>query len=307
MSSSFWYSLFGHVLIGLLFLISLPTFQKEQEPLSSAPVFIDLKTMEITDKTNLPPKVVKKEQTKKPAVKENKEPAKIETKIKKTDPVPEKVEPVQKVEPIKDAVKTVVNKPEKKPDPLPKVKPKIPQKPPVKPKQVQPKPKSRPKEDDDGLDSLLASVEKMSKTTKPVPKKKTDDVSDLISGVLNGVENAPAQTSIDNKLTVSQIDFISAEVRKHWNFDAGIEGIENMIVDLRISLTREGRVEKVEFLNQRRFNQDPSFRSIAESAKRAVLKSDGTDESPFRVLAVKYPERYSEWKNLQLKFSPLEN
>lgn len=307
MSSSFWYSLLGHILIGALFLISLPNFQKKQTPLSSVPVFIDLRTMEITDKTNLPPKKEQKKAVKQVVKESKKEPAKIETKVRKPESVQEKVQPVQKAQPMKDAVKTVENKPQKKPDPVPKVKPKVQKAPPVKPKQVQPKPKDKPKEEDDGLDSLLASVEKMSKTSKTNSEKKKDDVSDLISGVLNGVDKGPSKTSIDNKLTVSQIDFISAEVRKHWNFDAGIEGVEKMIIELRVSLTREGRVEKVEFVNQKRFNQDPGFRSVAESAKRAVLMSDNMgDESPFKILAVKYPERYSDWQKLQLSFSPLE-
>ena len=60
MSSSFWYSLLGHVLIGLLLLVSLPTFQKEQTLTDSAPIFIDLKDIEIADKTNLPSKAEKK-------------------------------------------------------------------------------------------------------------------------------------------------------------------------------------------------------------------------------------------------------
>ena len=60
MSSSFWYSLLGHVLIGVLFFISLPSFQKTQTPLDSAPIFIDLKDIEISNRTNLPAKAESK-------------------------------------------------------------------------------------------------------------------------------------------------------------------------------------------------------------------------------------------------------
>ena len=306
MNSSFWYSLLGHVLIGLLLLVSLPTFQKKQTLLDSAPIFIDLKNIEISDKTNLPPKIESRRKDNLPVVKPviKKEPVKVETKVKEIKPEPEKIEPVQKAEPVKEAAQVVEKAPEKKPDPLPKIKPKVPKRPPVKPKPVPAK--AKPKEDDE-LDSLFASVEKMAKTDNTKSKKKKDDVSDLISGVLNGVEKGPTQVPIGEKLTVSEIDFISAEVRKHWNFDAGIEGIETMIVEVRVSLTREGQVEDVVFLNKKRFDQDASFRSVAESAKRAILMCDrmGT-ESPFKILALKYPERYSVWKSLVLSFNPLD-
>ena len=297
MSSSFWYSLLGHILIGLLFFISLPTFQKQQTPLDSVPVFIDLKNMEITDKTNLLAKIEKPAESK-PIVREEKQPAKIET--RKIEPVKEVVEPIQKPEPVKDAVKTVVPEPVKKPVPVVKPKPKVPAKAPtVKPKPVKAKPK-----EDDGLDSLLASVEKMSKTNNPAPKKK-DEISDLVAGVLDGVEKGPTHAPIGNKLSVSQIDFIAAEVRKHWNIDAGIDGVANMIVELRVHLSRDGRVSDVEFLNKKRYDQDNSFRAVAESAKRAVNICDKMgEESPFRVLALKYPERYSDWQSLWLSFNP---
>ena len=29
-------------------------------------------------------------------------------------------------------------------------------------------------------------------------------------------------------------------------------------------------------------------------------------ESPFKILAAKYPERYSDWKSLHLRFNPLD-
>lgn len=308
MSSSFWYSLLGHLLIGLLLLVSLPTFQKEQTLTDSAPIFIDLKDIEIADKTNLPSKAEKKraEIPSQPKPIEKKEPLKIETKEQKVEAVPEKIEPVQKPESVKDAVKAFEKEPVKKHEPVPKIKlkPKPQRKPPVKPN---PTPvKQKPKEDD-GLDSLLASVEKMSKTTKSTDKKKKDDVNDLISGVLNGVENGPTQTPIAEKLTISEIDFISAEVRKRWNFNGGIEGIETMIVELRVFLTREGKVDDVVFLNKKRFDNDASFHSVAESAKRAILMCDKMgNESPFKILAAKYPERYSDWKSLHLRFNPLD-
>ena len=102
MNSSFWYSVIGHILVLGLFFVSLPTFEKKQTMTEAVPIFIDLKNVEITDKTNLPTKAsVQKE-------------AKAEEKkaLPQSQPKPkvENVKPVQKTEPINDAAKIVESK-----------------------------------------------------------------------------------------------------------------------------------------------------------------------------------------------------
>ena len=290
MSSSFCYSLLGHALIGALFFISVPSFQKTQTSLDSVPIFIDLKNVEISDKTNLPAKAEQKRVStpiyKKPS---QKSPKQVESR------------PLQKTVAVKDAAKIVEKTDKKGNTPAPKSKPI----PPKETSQKQIPVRAKPKQDD-GLDTLLASVEKMSKTPvqKNVPK---EDVSDLISGVLSGIEGGKTTENIGEKLTVSETDFIATTVRKYWNLDAGIDGVENMVVDLRVSLNRDGSVSDIEFLNKNRYNQDSSFRSVAESAKRAVLVCEKMEvESPFKKLAMKYPNNYSQWQKLQLSFNPLD-
>ncbi|MBO5997065.1 MAG: hypothetical protein J6P93_00865 [Alphaproteobacteria bacterium] len=303
MNSSFWYSLLGHILIGALFLVSLPAIQKQQSSVDSVPIFIELKNVEISNKTNLPVKAktekAPERATPKPAPK--KEPTKIETQAKKVETP--KIEPVQKAEPLKDAAKVVEPPAPKKPEPTPKAKPKV-------QKAVQPpKPKpARKVKEDDGMDSLFASVEKMSKTAENKKKEPKNEVSDLISGVLSGAEKGPTQVPIGERLTVSQTDFIKSKVREKWNFDAGIEGINSMVVEMRVFLARDGSVQDVEILNQKRYSQDAGFRSVAESARRAIYRCDKDgNESPFRMLAFKYPNRYSDWQQLLLSFSPLDD
>ncbi len=304
MNLSFWYSLVGHLLIGAIFFISAPDFSKIQTKLDSVPIFIDLKDIEISDKTNLPAKAktVKKEVVSAP----KKLPSKPKE-VKKVAAAPSvkapEVKPVQKTENIKDSAKMITPK-EKKVEVKPKAKPVSVSKKTAK-APVSAKPKRKV---DDSLDSLLASVEKMSAKPVKIAAKKDDssEVSDLISGVLNGVQGGRT-SALGTKLTVSQIDFIASTVRKHWNLDAGIDGIGDMVVEIRLSLGRNGRVHNVEFLNKDRYLQDTSFRSVAESAKRAIYICDKLgDESPFRMLAVKYPERYSDWQNIQLRFNPLD-
>ena len=303
MNSSFWYSVIGHILIGALFFISLPTFEKKQNTLDVVPIFIDLKNIEIAEKTNLPPKA-KTQEIKKVAVPKiaPSQKTKVEAKKVKKEASIEEVKPVQKVEKQKDTAQIIE----------PKVKKvKVPQKPKIKSEISSPKTKkvqirSKPQQENE-MDSLLASVEKMkTKSVKNSKEQKQTDVSDLISGVLNGIEGGKNK-DLGTKLTVSQIDFIASTVRKNWNLDAGIEGVDDMIIEIRVVLGRDGRVSDVEFLNKNRYNSDAGFRSVAQSARRAILICDKLgDESPFRMLALKYPERYSDWQKIQLRFNPLD-
>ena len=114
-------------------------------------------------------------------------------------------------------------------------------------------------------------------------------------GIKGGVSSDEGET-----LTISQVDFISATIRKYWNRDLGIEGAENMKIDLRIFLDATGHVKNVEILNQSRYYSDAGYRSMAESAKRAVYISDKS-ESPFVVV----PEKLRQ--DIVLSFSPLDD
>ena len=298
MNSSFWYSLIGHILVMGLFFVSLPTFEKKQTITESVPIFIDLKNIEIADKTNLPPKA-------KAAVQKEVKPKSVpqkEISKPKVQPKQEEVKPVQKAEPIKDAAKIVEPKPKEiKVPQKPKTKPA----PPKKAQKVSVKSKPKAKQED-GLDSLLASVEKMEKTTpKQISKESDNDVSDLIAGVLNGIPEGKTK-SLGNKITISQTDFIASTVHQHWNFDAGVEGVYDMIIEIQVSLNRNGDVSAVEFLNKSRYDSDAAFRSVADSARRAVLICDKLgQQSPFRILASKYPQNYSDWQKIQLRFNPM--
>ncbi len=290
MSFGFLFSLFVHILIGLLLFVSVPSWQKDPQMNESVPLWIDLKNVEIADKTNLPQK-----QEKKSAVQQTK-------KVVATQSVRqfEEVKPVQKIEKIPDSVQAVTQTDKKEKQPV-----KIKRKPDAPAVKTAPKVKSKPARDEGDLESLLASVEKMSVST-PSKKAPKEDVSEMVSGVLDGFKGGSGFGNGD-KPTVSQVDFIAATVRKYWNFDAGIDGIENMVVVMEVALNPDGRVAWAKIQDSARVEQDASFRSVAESAKRAIYICDKLgDESPFRLLAQKYPASYREWQRMRLRFNPLD-
>ena len=76
---------------------------------------------------------------------------------------------------------------------------------------------------------------------------------------------------------------------------------KNMIVEIRAFLRQDGSVDQVDILYQARYNSDPHFRSIADSARRAVYIC-----APYKIFAEKYYDNYDMWKTMLLRFNPLD-
>jgi hypothetical protein len=63
-------------------------------------------------------------------------------------------------------------------------------------------------------------------------------------------------------------DDLRAAIEKNWLIPVGMANAENYTVSLRLHLTPAGVVTQIDVLDD---NADPGFRTIAESARRAIL------------------------------------
>ena len=272
--------LHGVVLTLMTMEFSFSHFDKTPPP---ALLMVDLTKVQISDKTNLPPKTKpvtpKKKQT------ETKTPPKAPqtTQVASKKPDPPKPKPIPET-PQPKAVPVVEKA---KPDTKPKPKP--------EPKKPEPKTEP-PKKSGADLKSLLASVEKVRQKAPPSTATEPEEMR-VSEGIEGGVEGSLSQI-----LTVSERDLIANQLSKCWNVDAGKEGIEDMIVEVRVSVNKDGSVQKASILNM---PSDAVRISVAESAKRAVFICDKSDESPFKILAEKYADHYGDWRSLRLRFSPI--
>ncbi|MBO7244773.1 MAG: hypothetical protein J6V53_05790 [Alphaproteobacteria bacterium] len=314
-------------ILGIMcFNFSWNTSEFEKSP--PAILMVDLTNVKIADKTNLPPliKETKKEEVKAPEVKKEEkkpeppkpqpkkeEPKPLPPKENKTPPVKQeaplpKPEPVKpKEQPKKEAVKVQEKKPEPKKEPKKEVKKKEPKK---EVKKETPKPQSKPapkvapkpvpKKQNQGLQSLLASVEKVRKPANQAPSSAPASSGQTVNnGIKGGTEG-----SLLSDLTISEKDLIASKISSCWNVNAGVENADKMIVELRAFINKDGSVREVKILNMK---SDPVFRSMAESAKRAIYVCDALKEdSPFRILANKRPEMYSSWKEIRLRMNPVD-
>ena len=312
MKQSLYKSLALHFVVFLLIMVDIPLFWHNKTTLNQVPIIVDLNNVKISEMTNLPPKAK--------MGKEDKAASKVKRKIennytkeepKKDDKRPTAKEPEEETapeeaaptEPKKDYLVAPQPKkpkaPKKKPTPpvpAAKPKPKPKPKPEVKKEQKQPE-KGKPQLANP-LKSLLASVDALEKevgnTNQEATIKEGTEVNNM------GIEGGTGG-SYFSELSISEIDAIAGRLRACWNLDSGAMGIKDMIIEIRAFLNKDGSVRKVDIINTSRYNSDAHFRSVADSARRAVYIC-----APYSIFADKYADKYDKWNTMLLRFNPLD-
>ena len=92
------------------------------------------------------------------------------------------------------------------------------------------------------LKNLLASVEKVRKA--PTLKKIPDIPSDNTDGIQEGQEGR-----IDEILTISERDYLASELQKCWNVNAGVERADEIVVEVKAWVNKDGSVRDVKIIN----------------------------------------------------------
>ncbi len=318
-------SIILHIAMTVLFMVDMPNLWRNDMTLGQAPIIVDLSEVRIDEMTNLPSKAEFGEEDRKATVAERKE----TQYTKETAPEPETNEDAsepsetaknQEPEEAQSEVKqdyleapVPQKKPTKKPDPKP-----TPKKPPVP--SSKPKPKPKPKAEPKPKPKPKAKPEPKSNTHSNALKslmQEIDDTKNLDIGEVTqsatiktgtevkhmGVEGGNSGGSYTKDLTISETDAIASLLRQNWNLDPGAIGIENMVVQIRVHMAPDGSIRQIEFIDQARVNSDASYRSVAESARRAVLAT----ASAFKeVFGVKYANSYDTWRTIKLNFDPFD-
>lgn len=189
-------------------------------------------------------------------------------------------------------------KPEPKPAPKPEPKPKAEPKPEPKP---EPKSqtaatvkddKAKPKKPEDDFLSVLNTVEELK---SKVENRKDDPKTDATTAATTR-NNAP---SIDERMTMSEIDLVRQHLAKCWNLQPGAKNAANLSVEIRVYMRPDATVAQSEFMpdTRRRMISDGFYRSAAEAAMRA-LTAPSCKTFPLK------PEKYATWKVMILNFDP---
>ena len=302
-----------HALAIFLLWVDLPDFRHDELTIGQTPIIVDLSEVRIDEMTNLPSKAEFGDEDRKATVEEHK-PVEQYTKDV-AEPEPEETPEDEPQEIKDDYLEPPVpdKKPEKKPEqkPTPKPAPKQPPRPSMKPK---PKPKPQPKKPDNKKPEEKSKVHSsaLKSLMQEIDNSKNLEVGDRTQSAMvktgtevkhMGIEGGNSQGSYLSDLTISETDAIASLLRQNWNLDPGAMGVDGLKVEIRVYLSREGTIQKIEFVDQHRFNTDPSYRSVAESAQRAII---ATQQAFKDVFAGKYADHYDVWRVLHLFFDPLD-
>ncbi|MDD4557177.1 MAG: hypothetical protein PHE89_07660 [Alphaproteobacteria bacterium] len=297
-----------HVAVILALMINIPLFWFSRKThISQVPIIVDLKDVKLSEMTNLPPKAKIGKEDKQASVEKRKEVSSNFTtpetgkKDGKSDvPAPKKEKTEEApVKPKKDfMVAPQPSKPKTKPQPKPEAPKKVETK---KGNNSVPAVKQEKGKPDlaNPLKSLLASVDSIEKNLGPVTQEATVKEGTEVNHM--GIEGGTGG-SYFSELSISEIDAIAGRLRACWNLDPGAKGAQNMVVEIRAFLTPEGKVRDVKILDTGRYGSDPYFRSVAESARRAVYNC----EDAYQIFVKNYSDKYDMWKTMLLKFNPLD-
>ncbi len=236
------------------------------------------------------------------------EPEPIEVKMPEPPPPPEpeyaavepKLLPEPKPEVLPEPKLVVEEKLPEPPLPKPESKSEPELEPFPKPLAQVPRPVVKPKP---SFDSLLKSVAK--EEIEPEPRSEPEPAFDrLLASV--AVEPAPKVHEPDRPRPVRSMSpalsnqiaaVIKDRVEANWSVPAGVRDAGDLVVNIRIRLGRDGAVQSADILDAD-YAADSNFRTMAESARRAVQKA-----SPIKALR-RFGDDYNEWRDVTMTFRP---
>ncbi|PPR22714.1 MAG: hypothetical protein CFH39_01091, partial [Alphaproteobacteria bacterium MarineAlpha10_Bin2] len=166
-----------------------------------------------------------------------------------------------------------------------------------------PKPRPKPAPAQHSFNSLLKSVAEEEPKEKPKPEP---EFSTLLANVADTPppkpkaekQDQPQRTRAMKLALANQVAaLIKTQVEANWSVPAGVRDAGDLVVTIRIRLGRDGAVQSAEILGAN-YAEDPNFRAMAESARRAVQKA-----SPIKALR-RFGDDYNEWRDVTMIFRP---
>ncbi len=101
---------------------------------------------------------------------------------------------------------------------------------------------------------------------------------------------------LDARLSMAEIDAIRSQIQRNWSVPAGAEDAHEMTVTLHLQLAPDGTVYHVEVVERARMRRDSFFRTMAESAVRAVQLTG-------RIRGLS-SDSYQKWRDINIRFNP---
>ena len=117
------------------------------------------------------------------------------------------------------------------------------------------------------------------------------------SAIVDELESDISDPETGTKSTVSEKDAVRRQIEGCWNVPIGAPNPEELIVEIRIQVNRDGTVKNAVVVDSARMATDKYFRTMANSAIRAF-------QNPHCSRLKLPPEKYDMWKEITLTFDP---
>jgi TonB family protein len=149
-------------------------------------------------------------------------------------------------------------------------------------------PRAEPPEED-SFAALLKSVEQLDR------RDQAEAVQEGTGQRRSDQGEARSSSLGDGRLSSSEIDALRRQIGGCWTLPVGADRIDGMVVRLRIQVRPDRTVQQVSIQDGSRMAADPTFRAVAESARRAVDRC-----SPLQLP----PGKYTIWRDIVMSFYP---
>ena len=223
----------------------------------------------------------------------------IEETSKSPDPLPEspdKEEPKEEPKPLEPP------KPEPAPEPEPVVEeqkseeivPPLPEeKTPEKIVEKEPEP--------DAIEPPKAKPTPPKKPKKTPKKKPKPKVKNFDSILKNLMQDEPKKRKgrggeLSDRLAASELDRVRKQIEGVWRLPAGVKGMHEISIKVRISMNPDRTVRSVSLVNKSLLT-NPTYQILAETALKAV------NEFRYKPLLLP-PNKYKVWKEITMEFDP---
>jgi outer membrane biosynthesis protein TonB len=271
-----------HAVMLLVIVFGLPTFLSPTEPV--VPRLIPVDIVDISEVTNT--RIAEKDEPKPQPTPQSAPP-------EKPTPRPDTPKPDDKPTPPKEAAKTNAPAPDEKAEVIPdKTKPKEKEKPKDEKKPDESKEKKKDEPQKNALASVLKNVAKLKDDIKPQPVVPNAPPAEKAI-------NVPDTPALAQQLSISEMDALRRQIQQCWNVPIGARGIENMNVEIYIEVNEDRTVRRAEVVDTLRMTTDTHFRTVAESARRALF-------NPRCIPLMLPPDGYNQWNKIRMVFNPAE-
>ena len=154
----------------------------------------------------------------------------------------------------------------------------------------------------DALSGVMQNLAKAKAVSEEAEKKRREKerkeaAETLTSNLTTAAGNAirAPEKPVVSPLGLSDIDRIRQHVSSCWSPPIGTAGANTLIVDIIVTLDRDGKVLTAEVDNKMRLTTDRTFRVAADEAIRTMFKC-----SPLPVPL----DKYEQWKSFIFGFDP---